>query len=213
MLPSPSRHNQFVSVLVIQSCPTVCDPMDCSPPGSSVHGILQARIYWSGLTFPSPGDLPDPGIEPRSADSFLQADSLPSEPPGKLVSIVSLLLWIIQKIRIEKWKWQAGPSPSTTHPTKVEPGRSWGQGERGKYPDSSLAGRRCQACAGSGHPQDSCRWVCCFIFVVYKSVTAPVQSHHNIQFTGLESVFSHNFVLEESFTKPAFSLSCQLSER
>ena len=38
--------------------------------------------YWSGLPFPSPGDLPNPGIEPRSP--ALQADSLPSEPPGKL---------------------------------------------------------------------------------------------------------------------------------
>ena len=38
--------------------------------------------YWSGLPFPSPGDLPNPGIEPRS--SVLQADTLPSEPPGKL---------------------------------------------------------------------------------------------------------------------------------
>jgi len=37
--------------------------------------------YWSGLPFPSPGDLPDPGIEPRSP--ALQADVLPSEPPGK----------------------------------------------------------------------------------------------------------------------------------
>ena len=37
--------------------------------------------YWSGLPFPSPGDLPNPGIEPRSPT--LQADSLPSEPPGK----------------------------------------------------------------------------------------------------------------------------------
>ena len=37
--------------------------------------------YWSGLPFPSPGDLPDPGIEPMSL--ALQADSLPSEPPGK----------------------------------------------------------------------------------------------------------------------------------
>ena len=37
--------------------------------------------YWSGLPFPSPGDLPDPGIEPWSPS--LQADSLPSEPPGK----------------------------------------------------------------------------------------------------------------------------------
>ena len=37
--------------------------------------------YWSGLPFPSPGDLPDPGIEPKSP--ALQADSLPPEPPGK----------------------------------------------------------------------------------------------------------------------------------
>ena len=37
--------------------------------------------YWSGLPFPSPGDLPDPGIEPRSP--ALRADALPSEPPGK----------------------------------------------------------------------------------------------------------------------------------
>ena len=37
--------------------------------------------YWNGLPFPSPGDLPDPGIEPRS--TALQADALPSEPPGK----------------------------------------------------------------------------------------------------------------------------------
>ena len=56
-------------------------PVDSSPPGSSVHGILQAR-YWSRLPFPSPGDLPDSGIKPRSP--ALQADSLPSQPPGKL---------------------------------------------------------------------------------------------------------------------------------
>ena len=107
-------------------CPSVVsdsyDPMDCSPPGSSVHGIFQARIlewvaisssrnvkslsrvrlfgtpwtvayqaplsiefsrqqYQSGLPFPSLGDLPDPGIKPTSP--ALQADTLPSEPPGK----------------------------------------------------------------------------------------------------------------------------------
>ena len=120
-----------------QSCPTFRNPMDCNPPGSSVHGIFQARIlewvafsfsrgssqpkdgthiscvsyivgrffekvkslsrvrlfatpwtvaqqappsmgfsrqeYWSGLPFPSPGDLPDPGIEPRSP--VLQSDA------------------------------------------------------------------------------------------------------------------------------------------
>ena len=59
-----------------QSCPTLCDPMDCSPPGSSVHGIFFFRQeYWSGLPFPSPGDLPDSGIKPVSL--ALQTDSLP----------------------------------------------------------------------------------------------------------------------------------------
>ena len=53
--------------------------MGYSLPGSSVNGILQTRIFeW--VAFPSPGDLPDPGIEPGSP--ALQADSLPSEPPG-----------------------------------------------------------------------------------------------------------------------------------
>ena len=48
-----------------QSCLTLCDPTDCSTPGSSVLGISQARILeW--VPFPSPGDLPDPGIKPSS---------------------------------------------------------------------------------------------------------------------------------------------------
>ena len=111
----------------LQSCPTLCDPIDSSPPGSLVPGILQARTlewvaisfsnagkwkvkvkslsrvrllvtpwtaahqappsmgfsrqeYWSGEPFLSPGDLPNPGIEPRFP--AMKADSLPSEPPG-----------------------------------------------------------------------------------------------------------------------------------
>ena len=49
----------------LESCLTVCDPMDCSLPGSSVHGVLQARILdW--VAFPLPEDPPDPGIEPTS---------------------------------------------------------------------------------------------------------------------------------------------------
>ena len=73
---------------VTESCLTFCDPMDCSLPGSSVHGILQARILeW--LPFPSPGDLPDPGIEPGSP--ALQADSLQSESTGNpLVDLNSI---------------------------------------------------------------------------------------------------------------------------
>ena len=53
--------------------------MDCSLPGSCVHGILQARILeWVAISFS--GDLPGLGIKPTSP--ALQADSLPSEPPG-----------------------------------------------------------------------------------------------------------------------------------
>ena len=161
-------------MLVAQSCPTLSDPTGCSPPGSSTHGIFQARVlewtaialppsisrtfifpnetsylwkthypfpsasvsvnhhsifylrefdymtylkvsslsrvqlfvtpwtvahqapqsvkfsrqeYWSELPFPSPGDLSNPGIKPRS--SAWQADSSPSEPPEKTCSLKS----------------------------------------------------------------------------------------------------------------------------
>ena len=65
---------------VAQSCPTLCDPMDCSPPGYTIHGISRQE-YWSGVPFPSPGDLPESGIEPWSP--ALQADYLLSQLPGK----------------------------------------------------------------------------------------------------------------------------------
>ena len=66
--------------LVAQLCPTLCDPMDCGPPAPLSMGILQARkLEW--VAFSSPGELPNPGVEPRS--SSLQADSLLSEPPEK----------------------------------------------------------------------------------------------------------------------------------
>ena len=76
-------------MLVTQSCPTFCDPMDCSPQGSSIHGILRGRILeW--VTFPS--DLPNPGIEPGSP--ALQADSLPPEPLGKPQELFQYIMCI-----------------------------------------------------------------------------------------------------------------------
>ena len=66
---------------VAQSCLTCCNPMDCSLPGSSVHGDSPGKNTAVGLTCPPPEDLPNPGSEPRSP--ALQADSLLSEPPGK----------------------------------------------------------------------------------------------------------------------------------
>ena len=70
-------HSKSVKVLVAPSCLTLREPMVCSLPGSSVHGILQARILeWVAR------------IKPES--SALQADALPSELPGKPQCIISL---------------------------------------------------------------------------------------------------------------------------
>ena len=67
-------------VLAAQLYWTLCIPMDCSPQ-VPLSMEFSRQEYWNGLPFPSPGDLPDPGTEPRSP--ALQADSLPSEPPRK----------------------------------------------------------------------------------------------------------------------------------
>ena len=76
-----------MKVLVPQSYLTLCDSMDCSPPGSSVHEILQARILeW--VAIPLSLGSSDPAIEPRSP--ALQVDSSPSELPGK---------WLISDIK------------------------------------------------------------------------------------------------------------------
>ena len=70
---------ESVIVLVAQSCPTLSDPIGCSLPGSSVHGILQARILeWVTISFSRD---PDPGFKSKSP--ALQSISLLSEPPGK----------------------------------------------------------------------------------------------------------------------------------
>ena len=62
----------------LQSCPTLCDPIECSPPGSSVLEILQARILeWVGMS--SSRESPNPGMEPMS----LMTPVLSLEPPGK----------------------------------------------------------------------------------------------------------------------------------
>ena len=69
-----------VKVLVVQLCLTVFDPMDCITCQAPLSVEFSRQEYWSGLPFPSSGDLPYPGIKPRS--SVLQAGSLSSEPLG-----------------------------------------------------------------------------------------------------------------------------------
>ena len=70
-----------VVCLFAHSCPTLQDPMDCSLPGSSVHGHSPGKKNRMSCLALLPGGLPNPGMEPRSPT--LQADSLPSEPAGK----------------------------------------------------------------------------------------------------------------------------------
>ena len=83
------RHKWYVNICcvyvkLLQLCPTLCDPMDYSPPGSSVHGFSRQE-YWSGLPCLPPGDLPNPGIKPAALVApALQADSLPLSYQGSL---------------------------------------------------------------------------------------------------------------------------------
>ena len=71
----------FSEVKVTQLCLTLCDHMDCSPPGSSVHGDSPGKNTGVGCHALLQGNLSNPGIQPRSP--ALQADSLPTEPAGK----------------------------------------------------------------------------------------------------------------------------------
>ena len=67
-----------------QSCPTLCNPMDCTPPDSCVHGDSPGKNTGVGCHALLQGTLPDPGIKPRSLT--LQVDSLASQPPGNPLS-------------------------------------------------------------------------------------------------------------------------------
>ena len=85
------KSTAVVDALVVKSCPTLCNPTDCSPPGSSIHGISQVRILeWIAISF-SRG-LPDPGIKVGSP--ALKADSLPTEPPEK-PKIMSIFFFLM----------------------------------------------------------------------------------------------------------------------
>ena len=77
---------------VVQLCPTLCDSMDCRLPGSSGNSpwSFSGKSTGVGLPFPSPGDLPDPGMEPGS--SALQTDALSPEPQGSLMTNLDSIL-------------------------------------------------------------------------------------------------------------------------
>ena len=72
-----------------QLCPTLCDTLDYSPPGSSVSMGFAKQGYWNRLPFPTPGDLPDPGIETASpASPAMISGFFTTEPPGQPLCII-----------------------------------------------------------------------------------------------------------------------------
>ena len=74
---NPTLGHACMHAKSFQLCLTLCDPLDCSPLGSSLHEFFRQEC-WSGLSCPSPEDLPNPGIEPMSPVApALQVDSLP----------------------------------------------------------------------------------------------------------------------------------------
>ena len=109
--------------------------MDCSPPGPRSWGFFRQE-YWSGLPFSSPGDLPNPGTEPRSPT--MQVDSLPSEPPTKPYVKWGIWAgwpqryWSVPKIlcwkNIHEMTWELANSSGHLCTTKY--GRLWKQGTR-----------------------------------------------------------------------------------
>ena len=80
-----------------QLCLTLCGPLNCSPPGSSVHGILQERIL-ECVASPLPGALSDPGIEPKSLTSPALAARFFGSPPGSLGVTLNCFLLLLFKI-------------------------------------------------------------------------------------------------------------------
>ena len=74
----------YMCVLVVQSCLTLWDPMDCACQ-APLSMEFSRQEYWSGLPCPSSGDITSPGVKPKSP--ALQADSLTSEPPGKPIYV------------------------------------------------------------------------------------------------------------------------------
>ena len=84
-----------------QSRPALCCPMDCSPPGSSDHGTLQARIL-SRLQFSPPGDLPNPGIEPASLVSPVLAEGFFTTVAPGSPQFSYILLFVTASLHLKK---------------------------------------------------------------------------------------------------------------
>ena len=84
-----------------QSCPTLCNPMDCSLPAPLSMGFSRQE-YWSRLPCPSPGNLPNPGTELVSLTSLaLAGGSLPLAPPGKTLQHVIIIKILMRYLHLQ----------------------------------------------------------------------------------------------------------------
>ena len=96
--------SQHCLLCCAHSRPTLWDPMDYSPPGSSLSMGFRRQEYWSGLSFPSPGNLPDPGIELKSSAwqaifffFFFFTTEWPGKPKKKTITLLISVLCINYK--------------------------------------------------------------------------------------------------------------------
>ena len=99
---SEQQATQSYKFFISVQCPTLCDPLDYSPPGTLSMEFFRQE-YQNGLPLPPSEDLPDPGINPASlASPALQADSLPAEPSGKppFISGVFHLIFLVDLIHL-----------------------------------------------------------------------------------------------------------------
>ena len=116
----------FMTLLAVCVCVSLSVLSESATPSTVAHQAplskgFSRQEYWSGLPFPSPGDLPDPGIEPTFP--ALQADSLLSEPPGKspqFSDIIKIPLLLGRKLISHKYPY----NPSLPLPSLPTPSRS-----------------------------------------------------------------------------------------
>ena len=119
---STFHHGKCKLKLATQSSLTLCDPMDCSPPGSSVHGILQARILeWVAISFSRGSSQP----RDQTQVTHIVKDYLPTEPPGKPWR--NLLPWRKRQTRGRKREAELG-TPFSMSPLRYSLWLSCSQG-------------------------------------------------------------------------------------
>ena len=112
----------------LQSCLTLCDPMDSSLTGSSVHGILWQE-YWSGLSCPPPGDLPHPGTEPTSLIAPALAGGFFTTSAAREVPYVNQVQWNLLGLTWEGLSFPSGSDRKASAYNAGDPGSIPGSGK------------------------------------------------------------------------------------